>query len=88
MAQPNPGTQGPRVLIVEPGEPVYLVPLDDGREAYIVGDEPLDETLLPEVTRAALGVIGAWSDLDWDEMVEALDRIRHESTPTPPIDDL
>jgi hypothetical protein len=24
--------------------------------------------------------------MDWEEMVEALDRIRHESKPTPPIE--
>jgi hypothetical protein len=36
-------------------------------------------------TQKALGVIGAWSDLDWDETVAALDQIRHESKPTPPI---
>jgi hypothetical protein len=34
----------------------------------------------------ALSVIGAWSDIPWEEMAEALDRIRHESKPTPPID--
>jgi len=33
----------------------------------------------------ALSLIGAWSDLDWDETIAALDRIRHESKPTPPI---
>ena len=26
-----------------------------------------------------MSVIGAWSDLDWDEMERELDRIRHES---------
>jgi hypothetical protein len=33
----------------------------------------------------ALSLAGAWSHLDWDDMVEMLDRIRHESKPTPPI---
>ena len=33
----------------------------------------------------ALGLAGAWRDLDLDETLDALDRIRHESTPTPPI---
>jgi hypothetical protein len=28
---------------------------------------------------------GAWSHLGWDDMVATLDRIRHESKPTPPI---
>jgi hypothetical protein len=36
----------------------------------------------------ALNLAGAWSDLNWDEMQAALDRIRHESQPTPPITDL
>jgi hypothetical protein len=34
----------------------------------------------------ALQAIGAWSDLDWDEAVEELDRIRHASKPSPPLD--
>jgi hypothetical protein len=34
----------------------------------------------------ALALAGAWRDLDWDEAMKELDRIRHESTPTPPID--
>jgi uncharacterized protein (DUF433 family) len=33
----------------------------------------------------ALSVVGAWSDLDFDETLDALNRIRHESKPTLPI---
>jgi len=36
--------------------------------------------------RSALDLIGAWRDIPWDEMETELDRIRHESPPTPPID--
>jgi len=36
--------------------------------------------------RSTLDLIGAWSDIPWDEMEAELDRIRHESPPTPPID--
>ena len=36
--------------------------------------------------RSALDLIGAWRDIPWDEMEAELDRIRHESPPTPPID--
>jgi len=39
-----------------------------------------------ENIQRALSAIGAWSDLDFDEMLDALDRIRHRSKPTPPID--
>ena len=34
----------------------------------------------------ALALAGAWADLPSDRMEEELDRIRHESTPTPPIE--
>jgi hypothetical protein len=34
----------------------------------------------------ALQAIGAWADLDWDEAVEELDRIRHASKPSPPLE--
>lgn len=39
-----------------------------------------------DAAAAALAVIGAWSDLEWDDMADALDRIRHESQPTPPVE--
>jgi len=40
------------------------------------------------VTVATL--LGIWKDLDpdldWDELADELDRVRHESKPTPPIE--
>jgi hypothetical protein len=48
--------------------------------------EPADATLPPSV-RAALALAGAWSDLQGDDEFTALARIRHESVPTPPMDD-
>ena len=35
--------------------------------------------------KETLALAGAWSDLDFDEMIDALDHIRHDSQPTPPI---
>jgi hypothetical protein len=32
----------------------------------------------------ALSLLGAWSDLDWNEAFEELERIRHANRPTPP----
>ena len=46
---------------------------------------PSDESL-PKSVRDALAVFGAARDLQYDDEFEALDRIRHESKPTPPID--
>jgi hypothetical protein len=36
----------------------------------------------------AAGLAGAWKDLDWDQMEQSLHRIRHESTPTPPTEEV
>ncbi len=76
-------------LVVEQDQALIGVPLkENGQEVtrYFVDEGDADAATSESVTRDALGVIGAWSDLDWDEMVETLDRIRHESRPTPPID--
>ena len=32
-----------------------------------------------------LALAGAWKDLDFDDMLEELNNIRHESKPTPPL---
>jgi hypothetical protein len=63
---------------------------EDGKEVtrYFGDEKAADAAAATDALDAALGVIGAWDDLDWLEMEAALDRIRHESKPTPPIDDL
>lgn len=43
---------------------------------------------LAAAARQARALAGAWADLDWREAIEELDRIRHESVPTPPIEDV
>jgi len=32
-----------------------------------------------------LNLAGKWSDLDWETALKELDRIRHESEPSPPL---
>jgi hypothetical protein len=49
-------------------------------------NESADDALPPSV-RAALALAGAWSDLQHDDEFMALDRIRHESTPTPSLEE-
>jgi hypothetical protein len=69
---------------------LFSVPLD---ESDLDGDRIFtDTTTEPDDTadvqvQPALSVIGAWSDLDWDQALDTLDRIRHESRPTPIIDE-
>lgn len=55
---------------------------------YFVDEAAADAATSDDVTEAALAMIGAWSDLDWDDMERELYRIGHENPPMPPIDDL
>ena len=52
---------------------------------YFTTEQDADRVLVEDTTQAALALAGAWSDLAWDELEQALDRIRHESQPTPPL---
>lgn len=61
---------------------------EDGRRVvrYSTNDDvPANGDAADARLSAALSVIGAWSDLDWEDFSAELDRIRHESRPTPPI---
>jgi hypothetical protein len=50
-------------------------------------DERAADAAVPTgAVERALSAIGSWSDLDFDATLDALDRIRHESQPAPPID--
>ena len=76
-------------LVVRPDQPLIgIIVQEQGREVvrYFAEEEQVDGALPQGAIQAALDVIGAWSDLDWDEMEAALQRIRHESPPTPPIE--
>lgn len=67
---------------------IGLVLEEDGRQVvrYFADEAAADAAMADDALARALAAIGSWSDLDWDETAEALDRIRHESTPTPPIE--
>jgi hypothetical protein len=66
---------------------IGIIVEEKGKEVvrYFTDEKDADAAVSRGATQDALSVIGAWSDLDFDETLNALDRIRHESTPTPPI---
>jgi hypothetical protein len=73
------------------GQPLIGIPSQGGADdvvRYFASEEDADRALARDRdnVQRALSAIGAWSDLDFDEMLDALDRIRHRSAPTPPID--
>lgn len=76
-------------LVAEIDRPLFAVPFEeDGRwyVRYFVDEAAAEAAISDEARQAALDAIGSWSDLDWDDTVEALNRIRHESVSTPPLE--
>ncbi len=75
-------------LVVSSDQPLIGIwHIENGRETvqYYCREEDAEEAISSETAREALALAGAWSDLDWSDLEEGLDRIRHESRPTPPI---
>jgi hypothetical protein len=90
MTEQQP-TQGASLIVRDDQPLIGIILPEDGQEVthYFTDETAATATTAPQrqrIIQEALSIIGAWSDLDWDEMVESLDRIRHESKPTPPID--
>ena len=72
----------------DPGQPLIGVMTEEqGIEVvrYFTKEADADRVLIEDTTQAALALAGVWSDLAWDELEQALYRIRHESPPTPPF---
>jgi hypothetical protein len=64
---------------------IGIIVEEKGKEVvqYFTEEEQADQAS-PGVEEA-LSLAGMWSDLDLDETLDSLDRLRHESKPTPPI---
>jgi len=78
-------------LLVRSDQPLIGVSLqEDDQEVvrYFADKSQADAALPHDAIQQALSLAGAWSDLDWEEAEAELDRIRHQSQPTPPITDL
>ena len=75
-------------LVVRPDVPLIgVVSIESGQEVirYFANDAEADSMIAPHVTAGARSLAGVWADLDWEETIDALDHIRHDSEPTPPI---
>ena len=75
LAQEAKKTGKPYLLRENSHDVALLTPVDTERKQQ-ANRQAIEETL---------ALAGSWKDLDFDDMIEQLDRIRHESTPTPPL---
>ena len=48
--------------------------------------EAIPNAKTPRTREKGRSLAGAWRDLTWDDEVEAFDRMRHATQPTPPIE--
>ena len=76
-------------LAVQADQPLIgIVRVEDGQEItrYFAGETETDALVTNDAQTVAdaRALAGAWSGLDWEEMVEELNHIRHQSVPTPP----
>jgi hypothetical protein len=79
----------PQGFDVPTGKPLIGIPLEEnGCEVvrYFADEADADRALASRKQRDVRHLAGVWKDLDWDAAVDELDRIRHESKPTPLID--
>ncbi len=78
-------------FVVRRDQPLIAVPMDqDGVEEvrYFVDEAAADAALGQTTQPAPIKLAGVWSDLDAEAMLNELDRLRHESKPTPPLTSL
>jgi hypothetical protein len=55
---------------------------------YFVDEDDADQALQQSSDRPAIKLAGVWRDLDAEDMLRELDRLRHETKPTPPVTSL
>jgi|SoiMethySBSTD1v2_1073268.scaffolds.fasta_scaffold4212265_2 hypothetical protein len=77
-----------RSLTTHPTEPVVAVLVEeDGQEVVRYFPETQADATTSDAARdAAFAALGSSSDLDWETWADELDRLRHDSEPTPPIE--
>ena len=70
-------------------QPLIAIPIEENGEEVIYYFNSYKEadafTKKHDSIQKALDAAGSWSDIDFDDMLDELDRIRHKSKPTPPF---
>ena len=78
-------------MAVQPDLPLIGVDLIENGEDVgrcFANEADADSAIASHVSADAHSVARAWADLDWEEALDAFDRIWHDNEPTPPIDAL
>ncbi len=65
---------------------IGIIVKEDGQEIVHYFTDEAEARSFAATLGPRRSLAGAWSDMDADEVLSALDRIRHENPPTPPIE--
>jgi hypothetical protein len=81
-------SQSPSFFVPQDQALIGVVIRQHGREVtrFFADEAEADTALTPSATDDALHLAGSWDDLSWDELAEGLDRIRHDTPPSPPLE--
>jgi hypothetical protein len=90
----EPARRAHQEFTTRPGQPLIAIPdIQGGEEVvrYFNSFEDFDRATEkdPDSIQRALSLIGAWQDLDDEDgpdMLDELDRMRHASPPSPPLE--
>ncbi len=90
----EPATHLPAGFTARRSQPLIGVPVGEGDDEavrYFTSEEEADQALSQDKTniQRALSAIGAWRHIDEEggpDMLDELDRMRHETKPTPPFE--
>jgi hypothetical protein len=83
--------QHPQSVTGRPESPLIGVPVEQQgheRVVYFVDEDDADQALQQQADGPAIKLAGVWRDLAADDMLTELDRLRHETKPTPPVTSL
>lgn len=78
----------PKMLMARADEPLIAIPMElDGEEVtcFVVGHQAADAAVASIRRKRPSDLSAASEGLDFDEMMDELDRIRHASPPSPPL---
>ena len=85
----QPPHQAASILVRSDQPLIGIITERNGQEMvhYFADEQAADAASGKDHVRKALELIGAWRGLmDWEDVERDLDRIRHESEPTPPVE--
>jgi hypothetical protein len=76
-------------IVVKKNHPLIGLLIEENgewTERYFSSEEDARAAVAKSRRGPAKSLAGVWSDLDTDEMLRELDRIRHESPPSPSLE--